>query len=183
MAIRHGIVCWCMADLELKRSPDDRRLYALEGVGTVRVEGWRSPRATAETGSRSWHFTRHGFWRRAVEATDAFGGNAGMFAPRARRRGGRGGRGGALQWGGRDFMLRPASVGRERFALAVGDRELVVFDGKGWGRQPVRVTAEDPTALDPGLLLFTAFVVQGLADDAGSARPATASAGTAETWS
>ena len=172
-----------MADLELKRAPDDRRLYALDGVGTVRVEGWRSPRATAETGSRSWHFTRHGFWRRSVEATDAFGGMAGAFEPHARRRAGRGARGGALQWGGRDFMLRPASAWRERIALVEGDHELVVLDGQGWGRQPVRVTAEDPAEFDPGLLLFCAFVVQGLAEDSGSARPATASAGPAETWS
>ena len=173
-----------MADLELKRSPDDRRLYALEGVGTVRVEGWRSPRATAETGSRSWHFTRHGFWRRAVEATDAFGGNAGTFQPRGRRRGSRAGRSGTLTWSGREFALRPSGTGRERFALIDGDREIVVVDGQGWGRQPVRVTADDPAELDPGLLLFSAFVVQGLADDSGkSARPAPASAGAAETWS
>jgi hypothetical protein len=174
-----------MADLELKRAPDDRRLYALDGVGTVRVEGWRSPRATAETGSRSWHFTRQGFWRRSVEATDAFGGNAGTFEPYARRRAGRAAarRGGALQWGGREFVLRPASARRERFALVEGDHELVVLDGQGWGRRPVTVTAEDPAALDPGLLLFCAFVVQGLANDSGSARPATAPAGTAETWS
>lgn len=172
-----------MADLELKRSPDDRRLYALEGVGTVRVEGWRSPRATAETGSRSWHFTRRGFWRRAVEATDAFGGNAGTFQPRGRRRVGRGDRGGTLTWSGREFALRPSGMGRERFALVEGDHEIVVVDGQGWGRQPVRVTADDRTELDPGLLLFSAFVVQGLADDSGSARPAPASAGAAETWS
>jgi hypothetical protein len=80
-------------------------------------------------------------------------------------------------------MLRPASAWRERFALVEDDHELVVLDGQGWGRQPVRVTAEDPAAFDPGLLLFCAFVVQGLAEDSGSARPATASAGPAETWS
>jgi hypothetical protein len=80
-------------------------------------------------------------------------------------------------------MLRPASGSRERFALVEGDHELVVLDGQGWGRRPVTVTAEDPDALDPGLLLFCAFVVQGLADDSGRARPATAPAGTAETWS
>jgi hypothetical protein len=169
-----------MADLELKRTADDRRLYALDGVGTVRVEGWRSPRATAETGSCSWHFVRRGFRRRVVEATDAFGADAGTFEPSSRRRSSRGG---TLQWGGRDFALRPASTWRERYALADGDHELVVFDGQGWGKQPVRVTAEDPAEIDPGLLLFSAFVVQGLAEDSGSARPATASAGTAETWS
>jgi len=176
----HGIVSRCMADLELKRMADDRRLYALNGVGTVRVEGWRAPRATAETGSRSWHFTRHGFWRPAIEATDAFGGEAGTFRPGRRRRGNRGG---TLSWNGRDFMLRPAGARRERYALVDGDRELAVFDGKGWGKQPVRVTAENPSEMDPGLLLFSAFVAQGLPEDAGNARAPAASGGTAETWS
>lgn len=172
-----------MADLELKRTADDRRLYALDGVGTVRLEGWRSPRATAETGSRSWHFTRRGGMRPAVEATDAFGGMAGTFEPSRRRRFKRGGTGGRLSWNGREFALRPASGSRSRYALVDGDREVAVFDGKGWGKQPVRVTAEDPSELDPGLLLFSAFVANGLPAEAGNARAMAASGGTAETWS
>ena len=36
-----------MADVELTRSPDDRRLYVLAGVGTLRLEGWSSRNATA----------------------------------------------------------------------------------------------------------------------------------------
>ncbi|MBI2684251.1 MAG: hypothetical protein HYX33_02485 [Actinobacteria bacterium] len=66
---------------------------------------------------------------------------------------------------------------RRRYALADGDWELAVLDGKGWGRQPVRVSCEDPAAVEPGLLLFAAFVVRGLAEDAGST--AGAAAGTA----
>jgi hypothetical protein len=159
-----------MADLELNRTADDRRLYALEKVGTLRLEGWGSSRATAETGARSWHFARRGVWKRGIDATDAFGGDAGAFEPARRRRGG------ALRWGDNEFQLRPASLWRERYALAEGDRELAVLDGKDWGKRPVRVTVEDLDEIDPGLLLFATFVVRGLAVEAGSAAAAAVTA-------
>ena len=38
-----------MAELELTRAADDRRLYVLEGVGTLRLGGWFSRRATHAT--------------------------------------------------------------------------------------------------------------------------------------
>ena len=87
----------------------------------------------------------------------------GEFEPNTLRRGG------AVRWDGRELTLRPASMWRERYALADGERELVVLDGKGWGKRPVKVSVEDPAAIEPGLLLFAAFVVRCLAEDAGSA--------------
>ena len=54
----------------------------------------------------------------------------------------------------------------------LGDRELALLDGRGWGKRPVRVTVDDLAALEPGLLLFAAFVVHALAEDAGSAAAA-----------
>lgn len=84
-------------------------------------------------------------------------------------------RGGTLRWFDRELMLRPASRWRERYALADGEHELAVFEGKGWGRRPVKVTTDDPGGLDPGLLLFAAFLVRGLAEDAGAAAAATSS--------
>jgi hypothetical protein len=163
-----------MADLELTRAPDDRRLYVLEGVGTLRFErGRRARQATAEAGERSWRLARR-LWRRSVAATDEAGATVGSFDPRALRRGG------ALEWSGRELQLRPASRWRERYALADGDRELAVFDARGWGKRPVRVTLDDPAAVEPGLLLFAAFVVRGLAEDATTAAAtASASAGAA----
>jgi hypothetical protein len=155
-----------MADLELKRTPDDRRRYALEGVGTLRLEGFVSHAATAEAGGSSWRIARPGFWRRVIEATDAAGAAVGEFEPRGLRRGGR------LRWAARELTLCPASHWRERYSLADGDRELVILDGKGWGRRPVTVTVDDPGAIEPGLLLFAAFVVRGLAGDAGGATAA-----------
>jgi hypothetical protein len=152
-----------MADLELTRSPDDRRLYALEGVGTLRLEGWSSRRATAEAGPASWRIARSGFWQRTIEAVDAAGMAVGAFEPNALRRGG------AVRWDGRELTLRAASMWRERYALADGEHELVVLDGKGWGKRPVKVSVEDLAAIEPGLLLFAAFVVRSLAEDAGAA--------------
>jgi hypothetical protein len=162
-----------MAELELTRSPDDRRLYVLDGVGTLRLEGWASRRATAATGADSWRFARRGFWQHAIEATDAAGATVGSFEPRTFRRGG------DVWWDGRELTLRPASAWRERYALADGHRELVILDGKGWGRRPVKVSVEDPGAIEPELLLFAAFVVRSLAEDAASAAGAGAAASAA----
>ena len=39
------------------------------------------------------------------------------------------------------------------------------------------MSVDDPGALDPGLLLFAAFVVRGLAEDASSAAGGAATAG------
>jgi hypothetical protein len=160
-----------MADLELKRVSGERRLYALEGLGTLRLEGIASRAATANVAGKSWRIARRRFWMQDIEATDAAGATVGSFEPRTLRRGG------TLRWAGRDLALRPASQWRERYALADGDKELAILDGKGWGRRPVTISIDDPAAVEPGLLLFAAFVVRGLAEDASGA--AGASAGTA----
>jgi hypothetical protein len=167
-----------MPDLQLARNPDDRRQYDLDGVGSIRVGGLFSRAATAtEAGGASWTFDRPSLWRRTIEASDAAGAVVGSFDPRSIRRGG------ALTWRGRDFELRPASAWKERYALADGDRELALLDGKGWGKRPVKVTIDDPSAVDPGLLLFAVFVVRRLAEDAatvassGSSAAATGSTG------
>jgi hypothetical protein len=152
-----------MTDLELTRTSAAHRLYALEGVGTLRLQGLLGRAATAEADGSTWRFARRGFWG-PFEVTDAAGGAVGAFEPR-----GLGRRGGTLCWDGREFALRPASNWRERYALAVGDREFALLDGKGWGRRPVKVTVDDMSAVEPGPLLFAAFLVRGLAEDAGAA--------------
>jgi hypothetical protein len=158
-----------MTDLELERTPGQRRLYRVDGLGTLRFEGLASRTASARAADASWRFARRGFWGRRAEATDASGAGVGAFEPRATRRGG------TLRWGGRELTLRPASRWRERYALADGDEELAVLHGKGWGRRPVAIRLDDPRAIDPGLVLFAAFVVRGLADDANAAAGAAVS--------
>jgi hypothetical protein len=160
-----------MPDLDLTRNPDDRRLYDLHSVGSIRIGGLFSRAATAtDAGGASWSFDRPSLWRRTIEASDAAGTVIGSFDPRSIRRGG------ALTWRGREFELRPASAWRERYALADGDRELALLDGKGWGKRPVKVTIDDPKAVEPGLLLFAAFVVRRLAEDAATAASSGSSA-------
>ena len=157
-----------MIELELTRSARDRRLYELAGIGTLRLEGLASRRALAQAGGRRRAIARRGFWGRAMEATAEDGTVAGRFDPRSIRRGG------TVWWGGRELALRPASAWRERYALAEGGRELALLEGKGWGRRPVsKVSLADE--LEPGLVLFTAFVVRGLAEDANAAAGAAAS--------
>jgi hypothetical protein len=158
-----------MTERELTRMPNDRRLYSLEGVGTVRLEGLFSRRGSAEADGRRWSFSRRGFWQRVIEATDEGGAVVGEFVPRDIRRGG------AIQWEGRELTLRPVSSLRERYVLGEADRELALLDGKGWGRRPVEITLPEPGAIEPGLLLFTAFVVHQLASEAnGSVAASTA---------
>ena len=159
-----------MVDLELTRTAGDRWLYALEGVGTLRLHGFASRTATAESGATRWRIARRGLWRRLIEATDGAGAVVGTFEPRGLRRGG------SLRWTGRDFELRPASSWRERYALADGGREVAVLEGKSWGRRPVKVAVDDSVEVEPGLLLFVCFVVRGLAEEASGAAGASAGA-------
>src|SRR5262245_3944485 len=146
-----------MVDLELERSQADRSLYSVRGTGTLRFGGFLSRAAVADAGETSRRLQCRGFWRRVAEATDDGGAIIGSFEPRGMRRGG------TVRWSGRELALRSASAWRERYALVEGDEELAVFDGKGWGRKPVAISVSAPGALDPGLVLFTAFVVRGLA--------------------
>lgn len=154
-----------MPELELTRTPGDKRLYALPGAGTLRLRGWTGRSATAETpaGDRSWELAQRGFFRSVVEASDAAGTLVGAYEPRTFRRGG------ALTWQDRAYGLRPASAWKERYALTDGDRELATIEGKGWGKRPVKVVADDPAAFPPGLLLFAVYVVRALAENAQSA--------------
>jgi hypothetical protein len=160
-----------MVDLELTRSPRDRHLYELEGVGTLRLEGFASARATAEAGGHRWHIARRGLWRQ-LQATDAAGAEVGAFERRLMG-------GSVVRWHDRCYTLRRASVWRERYALADGDSEFALLDAKGWGKRPVKITVDHPAALDPGLLLFAAFVVRMLAGESGAGASAGVTAATA----
>jgi hypothetical protein len=164
-----------MPELELTRSRVDRRLYVLDGVGTLRLQGFASRAATADGNGRSWRLARRRWWQGGMQATDEAGAVVGEFEPRTVRRGG------AIHWAGHELSLRPASAWRERYALADGDRELAILDGKGWGRRPVKVSVDDLGAVEPGLLLFATFVVRGLAEDASAAAGTAAATSTAAT--
>jgi hypothetical protein len=106
-------------EFELTRVREERRLYALEGVGTLRLPGMRLRHATASTCDGTWRFTRRSVWQRSLRATDALGTEVGTFRPREIRRGG------TVYWRGREYRVRPHRMLRERYALALAqtDRE------------------------------------------------------------
>ncbi|HEX4720237.1 MAG TPA: hypothetical protein VH300_17075 [Thermoleophilaceae bacterium] len=143
-------------------------------MGTLRLGGFASRSATVEAGGIRWQISRR-FWSSVIQATGEAGAPTGEFLGRTIRRGG------TLHWGASEFTLRPASTWRERYALAVGDHEFAIFDGKSWGRRPVKVTIADPSGVEPGLLLFAAYVVRVLAENADSAAAGAATASTAAT--
>jgi hypothetical protein len=155
-----------MPELELTRDPEDRRRYALDGVGALRLEGFARRRATIEAGGRTWQAGPVGFWRRNVVATDAAGQPVAEFEPRKVRSGG------ALRVGARELEIAPASRWKQRYALRDGDREIAVLEAKGWGRRPVRVSVEDPAAVEPMVLLLAAFLTRRMAEDASSSAAA-----------
>ena len=68
-----------MADFELTRAQGDRRLYSLDGVGTLRLEGFSCRAATAEANGTSWRIARNGLLHRRLAATYATGATVGEF--------------------------------------------------------------------------------------------------------
>ena len=68
--------CSSMADLELTRTSGDRRAYVLDGIGTLRLQGFASRGATSQAGGAIWRITRRGFWQRrglSVEIARGYG--------------------------------------------------------------------------------------------------------------
>ena len=148
-----------MTVLQLTCDPTDDRLWTLDGVGTLRRTGRMSRAATAEADGRSWAIVRHGWVRPGFRAADETG------AVVCELKGTFGSRGEMMRWSGRELALRPNGLRRGGYALLDGGRVLATMTPKREGKRPLDVTLEDP-ALDPGLLLFVAFVVQAYSDDA-----------------
>ena len=136
--------------------------YALHGVGSLHLEdGWKD--ATAEAGGASWRFVGSGVWsfRRNATATDAGGNVIGDYRHRGR----------ALRWRSRELQLRRARLWRTfgwRALLTGGvhcvlaDRERILAEVNERMRRshaPLNIDVEDAAALEPGLLLFVAFLV------------------------
>lgn len=153
-----------MRETELTCDPADGALWVLPGVGTLGRTGRISRAATAEAGERSWdaralwlgpdrlhRIRRDGRRRRRAERpVDAPGGDA--------------------AWAGRDFTLRPDRQRRVGYVLLDDERRLALMTAKREGRRPLDVAIEDP-AVDPGLLLFVAFIVQAYSDEASFPTP------------
>jgi hypothetical protein len=151
-----------MSELRLTRARGDRRSYTLERVGTLRFEGLTSGRATAEAAGLRWRLGRSGLLWHSIEAIDASGTVVGRFERRLLERGG------SLRWSGHKLALEKDGFWRQRYALIDGGRRLATIPGNGWGGSGTTLTVEDVAAIDPGLLLFAAFVARMIARDAKS---------------
>jgi hypothetical protein len=164
-----------MEEIELVRAADDRRTYVLGPIGSLRLNGWLMRSATARAEGDTFLFKRRSWSSSAVDAEDDSGRTIGTFQPRALRRGG------AIEWGARQYDLRPMTMLRERYELVEGERQLASVEARGWwgwgSRRPLNMSLVDRDAVEPGLLLFVAYVVRTLADktssDAGAASAAT----------
>lgn len=152
-----------MHELALTRVFGDRHLYAFDGVGSLRLTGVRKRGGVAEAAGHRWEISHLGLWKRDIQATEVGGSVVGEFAGRALTGGGE------VRWYGEEFALRRGGLWRERYALTHAGGALATIDGRSWGSRPVTVTGEDLAAIDPGLLLFTAFVVRSLAVAAAAA--------------
>jgi len=145
--------------MELTRDNVDADLWVLEGVGTLRRTGRISRAATAEAGGLSWQIVRRGWVRPGFRAADATGAVVGEL------KGSFMDRGETLRWSDRALILRADELRRGGYVLLEGERRLASMAPERFGKRPLDVTLDDLT-VDPGLLLFMAFVVQAYSDDA-----------------
>jgi len=157
-----------MSELRLTRSPEDRKLFVLAGVGTIRNGRWfkRSAELCAETGD-SWQVDRKGFRARPV-FTDGVGGEPARFEVYGTFK-----RGGRLEIAGAGtYELKPASHFKERYALSAEGRELATIEASGWSaKRPVTVEVGGQTEVDDLVLLAACWMVQQYAQDLTASGP------------
>ncbi len=144
---------------ELTRDPADGALWVLEGVGVLRRTGRISRAATAEAGGLRWDIVRHGWVRTGFRAADPAGAVVGELKGTFMDRGE------TLRWFDHQLTLRRDRLQRGGYVLLEGERRLATMTPKREGKRPLDVIADDE-ALDAGLLLFMAFIVQAYTDDA-----------------
>ena len=148
-----------MTATELTCDLADGDRWVLAGVGTLRRTGRISRAATAEAGGRSWSIVRFGWVRTGFRAADETRATVGELPGRLMRRSE------TLRWGDRALTLRPDEGHPGGYVLRDGDRPLATMAPEREGKRPLKGVVEDP-AVEAGLLLFMAFVVQAYSDDA-----------------
>lgn len=146
--------------LTLRRDPDNRREWSIDGVGRVGRERLMSRDWYAHpvTGSRLvLHST--GFWRRRYSALNPAGGAEGEATTR---------RGLTGTWRGRAFGVRREGFWRARAVLFDDDGDLALLRWGTWRRkdQAIETTGRP---IDPGLLLFVVWAVQQRATEEAAA--------------
>ncbi len=154
---------WRMAVLGLTRVKDDRKLFELKGVGTLRDGGWRDGDKVAMTADGvEWECRGEGMLKRNYLATDPAGVVVGRYVGKTF------GTGGAMEWGGASLALRKPSLWSSRWELVDQQLVLAEFQPKGRSARPMEVTLHAQGVPD-GLLMFTVYVVQALVRAAAAA--------------
>ena len=166
-----------MSEIELLRSPSERRRYILGDLGSLRLNGWFMRSATVETRERSFTVEKTRSLTTAVAASDSHR-ELGAFQGRTLRAGGR------LRWLEDDYVLRHEKLFGESYALMRGDDRLALVTARGWWGWGVKrpLTMEVWDATDAGLLLFVAFVVRSLANQRAADASAASTAATTSTY-
>lgn len=163
-----------MPELRLRRDSKDRKRYAIDGVGEMRLGKWYQRGATiASESGGSWEL-KSGRWNQALTATDASGGVAATYEPRgALKRGGEI----ALGAGSETYELKPSSNWRNRYALWSGEDELAAVETKGWSGKEVAVDVSNGVSPDALLLLMACYLVRRFGEDDAASAGGAAAAG------
>jgi len=153
-----------MTELALTRASDDRKRYDLPGYGSLRRDRWFSRRCVLRTDDgRELTARTQGMLQRAAEAVDRSGSVVGDYRQRRLVN-----RGGDLAWSGLPYEVTSQSMLHTRDVVSRHQEPVVSVHVKAWGgRTPAVVTVSDPRA-DPGLVLFTVWLVQTFAHSASS---------------
>jgi hypothetical protein len=162
-----------MNEIDLVRSPSDRRRYTLGDLGSLRLNGLLMRSATAETAAGSFTVVKTR-WTTASVVARGPRGEMGAFHARTLRGGGR------LTWLEEEYALRHEQPLGETYALLHGDRRLALATARGWWGWGVKrpLTMQVGNTSDAPLLLFVAFVVRTLANQRSSDAAATTAAST-----
>jgi hypothetical protein len=143
-----------VTELALTRSADDRRRYELAGLGSLRRPRLLSRDAEVTTRDgvvRTTHLSPTGKY---AQITDAHGGQVGEYA-RTRWTD----HSGTVTWRGLPYDLTVESHWRNRYLLSHHGSDVVRVACRGWGKKPATLELLDPR-VDPGLVLFTTWLVQ-----------------------
>jgi hypothetical protein len=144
-----------MRELELTRSPDDKRRLDLAGIGSVRFENiWGTKLRITAPGHGEWRVERS---RRGMTVSDADGMAVAAFA------------GARIEHGDVVVEVRTQHQGllerRPPFLLVAGDRPLGRVAPSVWSEKPVAVTVVDENfaARYPLLFLLALYRAQLIA--------------------
>jgi hypothetical protein len=144
-----------MREIELTRSPDEKRRLDLPGVGTVRFENmWGTKLRLSAPGHGEWRVVRS---RRGVAVSDMDGAAVASFD------------GARVEHGDVVVEVRAPQPGllerRPPFVVVEGERELARIEPKVWSEKPTAVTIvdDDFAARHPLLLLLALYRTQLIA--------------------